>query len=391
MESFVSARARSHYILFCIATFLAFLTMSTLAYLAVVLHSLNYSTEKIGFVLSSPFVPTIIGTLVVGRLMQNFRAIKIAITGLLICSCCFLAMQAGVEQPYLLTFLRGTLGLGFGLFFSSAMLFTRSLLQGPNVPYYFGIYASMLPLPNIIGPTIMELYYDKIGIEGLFLTLGIPLLLGLLLLVWIARHDDPAAAMETHSDSQTSYLDVFKKKSNYLPMSGVIVVGFLWGFIASFLALYLSKNHIPMIYYFMPATGALFLSRLFLVKHIIRYPIATGVGFGFACMTLGNLFLFFPSSLSVILAGGIFGLGYSFAFPLLSTWFSDQYPIHERAKPTAIFNACFQFGICLIPLISGYIIANFSTTTVLIGLVGVAAVFTGLMFLNRSAGKLGVE
>lgn len=391
MESFVSARARSHYILFCIATFLAFLTMSTLAYLAVVLDNLNYSTEKIGFVLSSPFVPTIVGTLVVGRLMQNFRAIKIAITGLLICSTCFLAMQVGVEQPFFLTFLRGTLGLGFGLFFSSAMMFARSLLQGPNVPYYFGIYVSMLPLPNIIGPSMMELYYDKIGIEGLFLALGVPLVLGLFLLIWIARHGDPESVENNLPASQISYLDVFKKRSNYLPMSGVIVVGFLWGFIASFLALYLSNNHISMIYYFMPATGALFLSRLFLVKRIIRYPIATGVGFGFACMTLGNFFLFIPSIPTVILAGGIFGLGYSFAFPLLSTWFSDHYPIHERAKPTAIFNACFQFGICLIPLISGYIIANFSTTTVLIGLVGMAAIFAGLMFLNRSAGKLGVE
>lgn len=365
--------------------------MSTLAYLAVVLDNLHYSTERIGFVLSSPFLPTIFGTLIVGRLMQSFSAIHIAITGLLLCSTCFLFMQYGVHQPLVLTALRGTLGLGFGLFFSSAMLFARSLLKGPNVPYFFGIYVSMLPLPNIIGPSIMEIYYDRIGIDGLFLVLGIPLITGLLMLIWIARHEDKNPSLGTPAQSTISYLAVFKTKRNYLPMSGVIVVGFLWGFIASFLALYLSNNHIPMIYYFLPATGTLFLSRLFLMKWIIRYPIATGVGFGFIAMGLANFLLFYPSIPIVIIAGGIFGLGYSFAFPLLSTWFSDYYPLHERAKPTAIFNACFQFGICLIPLISGYIIANFSTTTVLTCLVSVSAVFAALMLLNHNAGKISAQ
>lgn len=365
--------------------------MSTLAYLAVVLDNLHYSTERIGFVLSSPFLPTIVGTLIVGRLMQSFSAIQIAITGLLICAISFLLMQYGVHHPLILTMLRGSVGLGFGLFFSSSMLFARSLLQGPNIPYFFGIYVSMLPMPNILGPSLMEIYYDRMGINGLFLILGTPLVIGLLLLVWIARHDDKTTALGTQTRSTISYLDVFKTKRNYLPMSGVIVVGFLWGFIASFLALYLSNNHIPMIYYFLPATGTLFLSRLALMKWIIRYPIATGVGFGFIGMGLANLILFYPSIPTVIIAGAIFGLGYSFAFPLLSTWFSEHYPLHERAKPTAVFNACFQFGICLIPLISGYIIANFSTSTVLIGLVSVALVFACLMLLNHKAGKLGAQ
>lgn len=362
--------------------------MSTLAYLAVVLDNLHYSTERIGFVLSSPFLPTLFGTLIVGRLMQSYSAIQIAIAGLLICTISFLLMQYGVHHPLFLTILRGCVGLGFGLFFSSSMLFARNLLQGPNIPYFFGIYVSMLPLPNILGPSLMEIYYDRIGINGLFLILGVPLLTGLLMLIWIARHEDKTAALNSQINSTTSYLSVFKDRRNYLPMSGVIVVGFLWGFIASFLALHLKNHQIPMIYYFLPTTGTLFLSRLILMKWIIRYPIATGVGLGFVAMGLANLILFNPSIPTVIVAGAIFGLGYSFAFPLLSTWFSEHYPLHERAKPTAIFNACFQLGICLIPLISGYIIANFSTSTVLIGLVSVAFVFACLMLLNRHAGKL---
>ena len=76
-----SARSRTDFWLFCAAMFLAFLTLSTLAYLSVVLASVGMTEGQIGMVLSSPLAPVILAILLSGRLLQRFSPLSVVLCG----------------------------------------------------------------------------------------------------------------------------------------------------------------------------------------------------------------------------------------------------------------------------------------------------------------------
>lgn len=97
------------------------------------------------------------------------------------------------------------------------------------------------------------------------------------------------------------------------------MVGFLWGFVAYFLALYLSDINIPTAYFYSVSAATLFFSHFTLMKKAQMLPKSKGVALGFFLITADNAFLLVATTFWVVLGAILFGIGYYFAFPLLST------------------------------------------------------------------------
>jgi len=352
----VAARPKRAFYVFCAVTFLSFLTTSTLTYLSVMLASVGMAPTDIGAVLGSPLVPVVAGVLFAGKFAHRYGALRVAIAGQVLTLVSFLGMGVVLADPLGATIARFLLGLGFGLVFPAALIYARGLLSGPNTVYWFGIFTSMVPLPNFIGPPLAEWYFTHYGSRWFFPVFALPLLASLVMMRFVKR-DIPAPHTGT---AGPGYLRLLTMKSLWLPHAAIIMVGLMWGFMLSFMALLLKSDAIPVAFFFTSATLAMLLSRFTLMRWLGRMPARWVVTGGLVSMSAGYLAL---SSLAlhasiVAAAGVVFGIGYSTAFPVLSLWVADQFPLDARGQPMALFTAMFQAAIFSVP----YLVASMSAT-----------------------------
>jgi len=352
----VAARPKRAFYVFCGLAFLSFLTTSTLTYLSVMLASVGMAPTDIGAVLGSPLIPTVAGVLFAGKLIHRYGALPVAIAGQVLTLLSFLGMGLVLADPLGAMIARFMVGLGAGLVFPAMLIYARGLLSGPNTVYWFGIFTSMVPLPNFIGPPLAEWYFTHHGSQWFFPVFALPLLVSIVMMKFVEA-DIPAP--QTGATS-TGYMRLLTKKSLWLPYAAIITVGQLWGFMLSFMALLLQGHAIPVGFFFTSATLAMLLSRFTIMRWLGRKPAHWVVAGGLISMSAGYLAL---SSLAlsgpiVAMAGVVFGIGYSTAFPVLSLWVADQFPLAERGQPMALFTAVFQASIFGLP----YLVAAMSAT-----------------------------
>jgi MFS family permease len=365
-----AARPKRAFYVFCAIIFLSFLTTSTLSYLSVMLASVGMLRADIGVVLGSPLVPVVAGVLFAGKLIGRYGALRVAVVGQALTLVSFLGMGVVLADPLGATIARFVLGLGFGLVFPAALVYARGLLGGPNTVYWFGIFTSMMPLPNFIGPPLAEWYFAHYGSSGFFLVFALPLVLSMVLMAFVKRDTggSPAGA------AGPGYLRLLTMRSLWLPHAAIIVVGLMWGFMLSFMALYLQAQAIPVAFFFTSATLAMLASRFTIMGWLGRLPPGRVVTGGLVSMSTGYLVLaLLPLDAKVVvLAGMVFGVGYSTAFPILSLWVADQFSMAERGQPMALFTAVFQASIFGVP----FLVAGMSALA--IGLAQTLLVFSAV-------------
>ena len=368
---YTSPRARRDFWLFCVATFLGCLTSSTIAYLSVILSSLGVPQAQIGMILSSPLVPVTFAILLSGPLISRFSALGVMLCGQLISLLAFLSLQWDVANPVWAGAGRVLLGLGFGMFFPAALVYAKSKLQGPKTAYLFGIAASMVPLPNIVGPPLAEAYFLAFGIKLFFVVFALPLMASILMLMTLG--DEPASN-RANASRDLEYWRLLTMRSIGVPLYSVLVVGLAWGFVVSFMSLLLHRRGLNTVYFFSTCTATLFFSRFVILGLLVRTPKEAVVALGLALMA-ASFFVIGTSGIHpivVVAAGVAFGLGYSVAFPVLSVWVSDQFRAEQRGKPVALLSALFQFGIYAVPYIVASSAGILSLDAVMIWLSGVA-------------------
>jgi MFS family permease len=378
-----SSRPTRAFHVFCAVIFLSFLTTSTLSYLSVMLSAAGMLRADIGMVLGAPLMPVVGGVLFAGKLIGRYGALRVAAAGQVLTLVSFLGMGVVLADPMGATVARFMLGLGFGLLFPAALVYARSLLAGPNTVYWFGIFTSMMPLPNFIGPPLAEWVFARHGSAWFFPLFSVPLVVSMVMMMFVTRDAPPAPA----ATGAAGYRHLLRMKSLWLPHAAIIVVGLMWGFMMSFMALFLQGHGVPVAYFFTSATLAMLLSRFTIMGWLGRLPGGRVVAGGLVAMSVAYLALASTTltTPTVMLAGVVFGIGYSTAFPVLSLWVADQFPPAARGQPMALFTAMFQGAIFGVP----YLVAGMSTMAVglaqtLIGFAIVSLAFaTVLGFASR--------
>lgn len=382
--SFISPRDRREFWLFCAAVFLAFLTNSTTAYLSVILSAAGLPERAIGGILSSPLVPVTVAILSSGPLIARYSALRVAIVGQLISLGSFVGFQYAIPDAFWVGALRMTLGFGFGMFFPAGMVYAKSKLHGPKTTHLFGIYAVMVSLPVVIAPPLAEWYFLHFGTHYLFYCFAVPVAVGLLLMMTLRRDPVESAQRQTQS-----YASLLLTRAIALPNVSILGVGFMWGFVVSFMALFLFRSGQPAASFFSSCMLTVIASRTFVLGFLVRFPreliVAAGLfGMALAYFILGTAPL---SSLLVSVCAVMFGFGYSLTFPVLSVWISDQFEPKQRGRPVALFGAIFHVGIFSVPLAAGLVSKYLSLGSILICLAGTSVLLGAVLLWTHASNR----
>jgi hypothetical protein len=171
-----------------------------------------------------------------------------------------------------------------------------------------------------------------------------------------------------HGGPEEGYWHLLRMPSLFLPNATIFIVGMTWGFVISFMALFLHQRHVDTALFFSSCTSALIASRFLLLGSLTRVPKDVTVAAGLFLMATSYVVIVEQVSpgFTTIAAGVIFGIGYSLAFPILSVWISDQFPADSRAKPIALFSALFHAGIFSLPVLVGAMSQTLSLDRILL-------------------------
>jgi MFS family permease len=382
MSVFAAKGDARDYLLMASATFLVFLSHSTVSFLAVILRDLGMGEASIGVVISAPLVPMLAGMFLSGYFMEQLGPLRVVRAGFFMILLAHLTLQFTVGDFAGTYFSRAFHGFGYGIFQPAGMTYVMGKLRPERMVHPFGIYASMVLLPHIAGPWLMENLYASIGLRGLFLVTAVPSVLGNLL-----AQLPGAGEIRKATKERTSYSELLRMVSIRPLIMAIFIVGMVYGIVPTIMALYLKMNAIAMVYYFTPFTAALFTGRFVVIRLLDRFPRKALVTAGFLLMGISHLWLIsFRTPSAAILAGIVLGLGYSLEYPSLSVWISARFDPSDRGKPVALLNILFHAGIFITPLIGGWVTEKFSLGTYLGGLIALALVAAVSMRWVKEAG-----
>lgn len=387
IEGFQGEQDRRDYLIFLLATFACFLSYSLLFPAAIVLRQSGLSTTDIGFTLSSSAIPILIATLGSGLLIARFGPLPIVIAGLAI----MLAGHASLEQTrthFPLAMLSTAIhGIGFGLLMPAQMVHVKNLLTGQKGLYYFGIFTGMLQLPNLVGPSFGEYLISARGPDQYFLITAIPVFVALCVVAGLAIRRSRSARHATHeaSPSGIRYVHLLWNWRVMQPVAAIGLVGFMYGFVPSYMTTLLADKHVPFALFFTTFSVFYFGMRIFGFRYLKTFSARQVAIVGVILMTAAYAVLAINASsvVAVAMAGATFGVGYAVTYPILSLWVSDLFSQSERGKPVALFNAMFLFGIYVFPVVGGAIIAaaNITATLILACAIGVCNI--GLLAISQ--------
>ncbi|MCV2438567.1 MFS transporter [Paucibacter sp. DJ2R-2] len=351
-ESFESPSQRRAFVQLCVSTFLLFTTGSTLALLSLVLERNGHSSREIGIVLSSPIAPVIIAILVTGRLLRSLNPLQVAFAGQVLMILSFAGFEWWIRSTVGGAICRAVFGLGFGVYFAASTFVARDMLRGPRTTYLFGLFGSMITLPNAIGPAAAEFVLDHVGLRGYFLWLSVPGLLAVAILGRLCVTH--AVSRSTIVPPPVSYLSFFRSGAFRLASATNFVMGISWGMVFGYCALHLRSHGILVGAFFSSMTLAFFTTRFVLMTWIQKRPREEAVAGAFVCMALSFIALgAFPTIWTAVVAGLVFGIGYSAVSPILSVWASDVFPATSRPMAMALFNTHFHVGFFAFPIFMG--------------------------------------
>ena len=382
LQGFRDHGAGVEFWLLSLATFLCFTTVSQTALLARVMERHGLPLTQIGIVLSVYGVAVIVFMLVAAPLAARLGNLATLRLGIVLLIAGHLSYQLTIGDYPTAVLSRLLQGGGYGLFMPTAMTFAKGKLTKERFVYLFGIYASMVPLPNAVGPPLAEAYLDAFG-DHLFFVVGAgPGIIAALLT--LALTDERAERARGQLPLlQTALLPGLRQ-----PLIAIMVVGAIYGLIPSYMASVLKAKAVPLGFFFTSFTVVLFAARFTLVRYFETWTRRRVVAVGLGAMATSYLVV--ASAIGIVpvmLAGIVFGLGYSVAYPVLSVWVAEQFDPQQRTTPIALFNAMFSAGILLTPWFGTYVIAAVGYGGLLEALSCAGLLLMGVLLLARPAGR----
>jgi predicted MFS family arabinose efflux permease len=380
MRGFRDRGAGVEFWILSLATFLCFTTVSQTALLARVMESHGLPLAQIGIVLSAYGAAVIVFMLVAAPVAARLGNLATLRLGIVLLLAGHLSYQLTIGDYPAAVLSRVLQGAGYGLFMPTAMTFAKGKLTKERFVYLFGIYASMVPLPNAIGPPLAEAYLNAFGEHLFFVAGAFPAIIAALLT--LALTDDRSASDRAQLPLlQTALLPGLRQ-----PLIAVMVVGAIYGLIPSYMASVLKEKAVPLGFFFTSFTVVLFAARFTLVRYFETWTRRRVVAAGLGAMATSYLAVVYAAgALPVTVAGIAFGLGYSVAYPVLSVWVAEQFDPQQRTTPIALFNAMFSAGILLTPWFGTYVIALVGYGGLLEVLSCAGLLLMGVLLLARPA------
>lgn len=384
MRGFQDRGAGVEFWLLSLATFLCFTTVSQTALLARVMERHGLPLGQIGVVLSAYGGAVIVFMLAAAPIAARLGNLSTLRLGIVLLVAGHLSYQLTIGDYPAAVLSRTVQGAGYGMFMPTAMTFAKGKLSKERFVYLFGIYASMVPLPNAVGPPLAEAYLETFG-EHLFFVVGAGPGIAAALLTLGLTDDRTGTERGSLPLLQTALLPGLR-----LPLLAILVAGAIYGLIPSYMASLLKEKAVPIGFFFTSFTVVLFAARFTLVRYLENRPRRRVVALGLGAMAMSYLVVAYAAGIvPVTLAGMVFGLGYSVAYPVLSVWVAELFDPQQRTTPIALFNAIFSAGILLTPWFGTYVIAAIGYGGLLEVLSCAGLVMASLLLLRQAVRPVG--
>jgi predicted MFS family arabinose efflux permease len=367
MADFHGGRARFEFIIVSAVTFLAFLTASSTPLLAVALRRTGLDDQAIGPVLAAGSLPVAVAALFAGRMVSRFGDVRLILLGTALMAATQAALEFVHSDASATIVVRALYGVGCGIMVPAGMFYAQARLTERRYIYFFGVYSTMLLLPNLVGPGLAELYLERVGTHGFFLVTAAPAMAAFAVMLWAARKESGSSTAGKRS--VIGYLAVLQTRDARLIYPCSIVFGAVSGFSAFYMAMLLERRGIAVSWYFSGYTALLIFGRFVVLSKIQMLSRDLLIVLSALMQGLAYLLLWTVTSTSTTLVAGIlYGLGQSVTFPALMAWGNSAVAEADRSVTTALVHSSFVAGITLCGLLGGIAGALFGIEDTMLGL-----------------------
>lgn len=339
---------------------------SLLPTLSLYIKDLGGSKQQIGFVMGSFAIGLLVSRIWLGR-MADQRGRKIVITlGTTVAAIAPLGYLF-IHQVPLLMGVRAFHGISVAAFTTGYSALIADLAPANHRGELIGYMSLVAPIGMGIGPVLGSFLQQEWGYPILFSVTTILGILSLLLSsqVWEPYHV-PKALLDF--DESTPKYKLYLEKiqqfwrkvihpSNSILTSVLLMVGLIFGSLATFLPLFVAENQLNLntgLFYAIAALAS-FCVRLPVGRASDRYGRGLFVTIGLLCYG-GSMFLLWKAytPLDFWLAAALEGCGAGLVLPMIITLVTDRSQADERGLLFSICIGGFDLGIALAGPIMGF-------------------------------------
>jgi MFS family permease len=349
------------FVLICLANFFIFLGFQmTLPTLPIFVQELGGSDQMIGLIIGIFTFSALIFRPYAGKLLESKGRQFVYMLGLAI-FVISVGSYAFIVSIGFLLMMRVVQGVGWGFSTTATSTIATDLIPPKRRGEGMGYFGLSGNLALAFGPALGLTLVGIISFKSLFLICG-----GLGFVAFLLSTTIRYKKVEKSPDKTvTVKFDIFEKTA-LEPSVLLFFITFTFGGIASFLPLYAAQKGIDGIeLYFLVYAIFLMVSRTFAGKiydqkgHL--YVFLPGTVFIFIAMLL---LAWLPNLSVMLIAAGIYGLGFGSVQPALQAWAVDKAPGNRKGMANATFFSFFDLGVGLGAMIFGQLASLFGYNSI---------------------------
>lgn len=344
------------FVLICLANFFIFLGFQmTLPTLPIFVQELGGSDQMIGLIIGIFTFSALIFRPYAGKLLESKGRQFVYMLGLAV-FVFSVGSYAFIVSIGFLLMMRVVQGIGWGFSTTATSTIATDLIPPKRRGEGMGYFGLSGNLALAFGPALGLTLVGVISFTSLFLICG-----GLGLVAFLLSTTIRYKKVETSPDKTvTVKFDIFEKTA-LEPSILLFFITVTFGGIASFLPLYAAQKGIAGIeLYFLVYAIFLMVSRTFAGKIYDRkghlYVFLPGTVFIFIAMLL---LAWLPNMSVMLIAAGIYGLGFGSVQPALQAWAVDKAPGNRKGMANATFFSFFDLGVGLGAMTFGQLASMF--------------------------------
>lgn len=349
------------FVLVCLANFFIFLGFQmTLPTIPLFVKELGGSDQLIGiitgiFTFSALLLRPYAGHALESKGRQFVYMVGLAIFVLSVGSYAFIA------SIVLLFIMRMVQGVGWGFSTTAGGTIATDIIPPKRRGEGMGYFGLSGNLALAFGPSLGLTLAGAISFSQLFLICAVIGLISFLLSSRIRYKQ----VEQSPDKTITVKFDIFEKTA-LQPSVLLFFITVTFGGIASFLPLYAAQKHIDGIeLYFLVYALFLMISRMFAGKIYDKkgheYVFLPGTVLIFVAMILLS---WLPNLTTMLIAAGMYGLGFGSVQPALQAWSVDKAPNNRKGMANATFFSFFDLGVGLGAMIFGQLAFMFGYSSI---------------------------
>ncbi|WP_249869416.1 MFS transporter [Oceanobacillus saliphilus] len=362
------------FLLICFANFFVFLGFQmTLPTIPLFVKELGGSDQMIGIIVGVFTFSALLIRPYAGHALESKGRGFVYMTGLAMFVLSIGAFSFTASM-FLLIIIRMLQGIGWGLSTTAGGTIATDLIPPKKRGEGMGYFGLSGNIALAFGPALGLTLVGIIPFSQLFLICAA---FGIVAFIFAAKIRYKAVEESPHK-TKTMKFDIFEKTA-LQPSILLFFITIAFGGIATFLPLHAIEQNVSGIQlYFLVFALFLMLSRTFAGKLYDRkghiYIFLPGT-----LLILISMFLlsWLPNTMTLLIAGSLFGLGFGGVQPALQAWAVDRAPGNRKGMANATFFSSFDLGVGIGAVVFGQVASFYSYAAIYMASAG--SVFTAMI------------